>query len=90
MAPELSDVAPHVGAWIEILRAANALQQWLSYPTWVRGLKLLIYGTVVNIDRSHPTWVRGLKSLIGLQSLCHAVAPHVGAWIEILIVLTIC
>ena len=112
MAPELSDVAPHVGAWIEILRAANALQQWLSHPTWVRGLKLLIYGTVVNIDRSHPTWVRGLKSplriliaslirshptwvrglksLIGLQSLCHAVAPHVGAWIEILIVLTIC
>ena len=56
----------------------------MSHPTWVRGLKLLIYRTVININRSHPTWVRGLKYVLPhLRVWPPYVAPHVGAWIEI-------
>ena len=32
-----------------------------SHPTWVRGLKLLIYIKSFTMQKSHPTWVRGLK-----------------------------
>ena len=33
--------------------------------------------------KSHPTWVRGLKSFPVIDKHLHrAVAPHVGAWIE--------
>ena len=37
-------------------------------------------------EMSHPTWVRGLKfpsGGVGVVDL--SVAPHVGAWIEIMI-----
>ena len=33
-------VAPHVGAWIETVRASTSLHRDLSHPMWVRGLKL--------------------------------------------------
>ena len=55
-------VAPHVGAWIEILTVASeAAPAVASHPTWVRGLK---YGSGRKDGHghgSHPTWVRGLK-----------------------------
>ena len=35
-------VAPHVGAWIEIVIAKKKMQFIKSHPTWVRGLKLFI------------------------------------------------
>ena len=34
-----------------------------SHPTWVRGLKLLKFGTIADLAWSHPTWVRGVKLL---------------------------
>ena len=33
------EVAPHVGAWIEIHRRATSGLSQPSHPTWVRGLK---------------------------------------------------
>ena len=34
-------VAPHVGAWIEIIiLSMTAIVSWPSHPMWVRGLKL--------------------------------------------------
>ena len=56
-----SEVAPHVGAWIEIYRAAYHTAYPESHPTWVRGLKCLEVGIELRGERSHPTWVRGLK-----------------------------
>ena len=55
-----------------------------SHPTWVRGLKLRNIRTIFNKAMSHPTWVRGLKFLAGkIRPEDWDVAPHVGAWIEI-------
>ena len=34
-------VAPHVGAWIEIVIAKKKMQFIKSHPTWVRGLKYI-------------------------------------------------
>ena len=35
-------VAPHVGAWIEIIGYITVRYHIRSHPTWVRGLKSLI------------------------------------------------
>ena len=37
--PDVTKVAPYVGAWIETVAALNETQGALSHPTWVRGLK---------------------------------------------------
>ena len=57
----------------------------LSHPTWVRGLKRLIFISFSVVLMSHPTWVRGLK-LLSVSSYIEncEVAPYVGAWIETL------
>ena len=55
-------VAPHVGAWIEMLSStAFLLSKKSSHPTWVRGLKYDVRGPQAGLAGSHPTWVRGLK-----------------------------
>ena len=54
-------VAPHVGAWIEILMKERFRAKAESHPTWVRGLKSLSLNAIAAQARSHPTWVRGLK-----------------------------
>ena len=57
----LVEVAPHVGAWIEMSTDTPNFCKSTSHPTWVRGLK---YGDErpTNAElQSHPTWVRGLK-----------------------------
>ncbi len=78
-------VAPHVGAWIEISVTILLRPLPLSHPTWVRGLKFRGLSLPLNGLKSHPTWVRGLKSTLGDPKDTHTeVAPHVGAWIEIL------
>ena len=78
------EVAPHVGAWIEISRTKSDVMMWRSHPTWVRGLKYHPRAAQFVKAGSHPTWVRGLKLSSSLSAACcAAVAPHVGAWIEI-------
>ena len=39
----LLDVAPHMGAWIEIILSATSKGITSSHPTWVRGLKYKQY-----------------------------------------------
>ena len=55
------DVAPHVGAWIEIFNFWIKMETNRSHPTWVRGLKSLTALHKLTVQMSHPTWVRGLK-----------------------------
>ena len=40
-----------------------------SHPTWVRGLKPLLFQLLVIIPVSHPTWVRGLKHVNGIRGM---------------------
>ena len=77
-------VAPHWGAWIEIDRRAAGRRARSSHPTGVRGLKLLGIGEPYRRHLSHPTGVRGLKySESRVRQRPLHVAPHWGAWIEI-------
>ena len=82
----LKQVAPLVGAWIEILwtlakcaddtsRTPRGCVDWNTNCTSANAWRC----------KSHPSWVRGLKLLWSpiLQRL-FPVAPLVGAWIEII------
>ena len=80
-----SRVAPHVGAWIEIVFENHDTSRHKSHPTWVRGLKCgkevreILYNDVA----PHVgAWIE--ISQINLNEQEAQVAPHVGAWIEIL------
>ena len=56
----------------------------LSHLTQVRGLKCKQEKALMTTHRSHLTQVRGLKSSTNLGSYpISVVAPHAGAWIEI-------
>ena len=58
----------------------------VSLPTRERGLKLNITDLTIREQMSLPTRERGLKYIRPVRSRRHArVAPHAGAWIEILI-----
>ena len=79
-----SNVAPHVGAWIEThlrrhIKAFAAVAPHVG--AWIETImkKRDCWSAV-----SHPMWVRGLKQSCILLSRQHvkSVAPHVGAWIE--------
>ena len=84
LSKNLMDVAPHVGAWIEMPKTSCLILPAMSHPTWVRGLKCKGCRCGAEPYESHPTWVRGLKSFICLFPFVpDGVAPHVGAWIEI-------
>ena len=55
-------VAPHVGAWIEILTSEPIPAKGdKSLPMWGRGLKLPYLKTPANPLLSLPMWGRGLK-----------------------------
>ena len=47
-------VAPHMGAWIEIVMGSNQLCKVMSHPTWVRGLKFLLSITILSTSRRTP------------------------------------
>ena len=79
-----ADVAPHVGAWIEISQINLNEQEAQSHPTWVRGLKFHGAAHIAGLVTVAPhvgAWIE-----IGGQPEGGEpphVAPHVGAWIEI-------
>ena len=80
-----ANVAPHTGAWIEMLPIKNQTTSALaSRPTRARGLK---YWTRIRRHqryRSRPTRARGLKFTCQDKYVAvDGVAPHTGAWIEI-------
>ena len=78
-------VAPLVGAWIEI--RSDALRFWSSHasrPSWARGLKSTAPIIFFIPASSRPSWARGLKFIDkNTMGPTGAVAPLVGAWIEI-------
>ena len=78
-------VAPHVGAWIEIPAERELIiGEMESLPMWERGLKCSPVQIYPPGTRSLPMWERGLKyPPFFVFSACLMVAPHVGAWIEI-------
>ena len=53
-----------MGAWIETPNSADYLLNFVSHPSWVRGLKLVLRHYLQRFRLSHPSWVRGLKHLI--------------------------
>ena len=79
-------VAPHAGAWIEITSLSlsdSVIAE--SLPTRERGLKLKKNRKKIKKGVSLPTRERGLKCPGIPDSACPGmVAPHAGAWIEIL------
>ena len=55
------DVAPGVGAWVEIERLWRVNHDRKSPPVWGRGLKCLLLACVERNGKSPPVWGRGLK-----------------------------
>ena len=78
-------VAPHAGAWVEI-PAPSPPPWWVrSPPTRGRGLKYVLVNDSEYVSESPPTRGRGLKcpSIYHCRNLLE-VAPHAGAWVEII------
>ena len=79
-----AEVAPHTGAWIEIVGADGRRQAAVVAPHTGAWIEIPICCTLCAKCKSRPTRARGLKftrSDIAMQAL--PVAPHAGAWIEI-------
>ena len=61
-----------------------AYMNYLSLPSWERGLKWRELQCTGVMEKSLPSWERGLKyDISGIAKYHSAVAPLVGAWIEI-------
>ena len=63
----VKEVAPLVGAWIEILTRVGLMQQILSLLSWERGLKFLKYFDTFSEIVSLLSWERGLKLMWNLD-----------------------
>ena len=78
-----NNVAPLVGAWIEMIESAERLSLRLSLLSWERGLKY-----INKISRCKTSIVAPLVGawieIVGLSGsgVGSTVAPLVGAWIE--------
>ena len=59
-----SNVAPLVGAWIEMLIMLLRKLYAKSLPSWERGLKLRTCVCCYTSSPSLPSWERGLKSVL--------------------------
>ena len=55
------EVAPLVGAWIEIYGMSSKDYEKLSLPSWERGLKSYLPSEQPYSSLSLPSWERGLK-----------------------------
>ena len=78
------DVAPLVGAWIEMSGSIRRPEKSSVAPLVGAWIEIRITGTRGNASGSLPSWERGLKSSALHSPDAHSkVAPLVGAWIEI-------
>ena len=78
------DVAPLVGAWIEIAPHPSRLITIQSLPSWERGLKSGINTAVSNAVKVAPLVGAWIEIPEGNSPYTVVfVAPLVGAWIEI-------
>ena len=87
----LRTVAPLVGAWIEISSKVPYSESFSSLLSWERGLKFGKFASKKKPATSLLSWERGLK--LELQAALQKkqdVAPLVGAWIEIELIIRDC
>ena len=54
-------VTPFVGVWIETALPIGILPSIKSHPSWVCGLKPILWYDDIRKYMSHPSWVCGLK-----------------------------
>ena len=81
----IQNVAPLVGAWIEILTQLNDLDNETVAPLVGAWIEILYKSYRVVCRSSLPSWERGLKLTIDqINMMQDDVAPLVGAWIEII------
>ena len=87
--PYNTTVAPLVGAWIEIVRAGKSKKKNASLLSWERGLKFALHLWLLRRLLSLLSWERGLKLRMDeFRHTTEEVAPLVGAWIEIWLLLS--
>ena len=82
-------VAPFVGAWIEIFNVSSTSINFLSLPSWERGLKYVLKTEQRQRKRVAPfvgAWIE--MACEPFITAAPAVAPFVGAWIEILLIIS--
>ena len=81
-----TDVAPPVGAWIEITSDFQGKMVCISsLPPWERGLKYLYALLLQSPTGVAPPVGAWIEILYDKLTFCNRmVAPPVGAWIEIL------
>ena len=80
----VDEVAPLVGAWIEITFPVLRCNTKLVAPLVGAWIEILMSRNTKVLTRSLPLWERGLKCpFISCVFLVYFVAPLVGAWIEI-------
>ena len=80
----MRSVAPHAGAWIEMLERQNEIKKNMSRPTRARGLKCQAGASAnaAGVVAPHAgAWIE-IRSGCVLKAT-NIVAPHAGAWIEI-------
>ncbi len=79
------DVAPFMGAWIEIGAVMILGGKIIVAPFMGAWIEILyLYSILARTYMSHPSWVRGLKYGKYAAGLANGlVAPFMGAWIEI-------
>ena len=78
----VNSVAPHVGAWIETLKALKTSVGFAVAPHVGAWIETVRAPDLPELIMSHPMWVRGLKPRLCRKETNLFVAPHVGAWIE--------
>ena len=61
LATRYLNVAPHVGAWIEIVVTECRKYRGLVAPHVGAWIEILVAESPAVMATSHPTWVRGLK-----------------------------
>ena len=64
---DIEEVAPLVGAWIEIYTQSNKYTLPRSLPSWERGLKFTKEEAEEKLKESLPSWERGLKYILVLS-----------------------
>ena len=78
-------VAPHAGAWIEMVVRERKRHGYRSLPMRERGLKSERGGQAVGLMTVAPhagAWIEILQRQVAQPT--YVVAPHAGAWIEMM------
>ena len=84
LSDKIKTVAPHVGAWIEILRLVVIFIDFFVAPhvgAWIEIITRVGTGKTSLVAPHVGAWIEILGTTLHIYT--RIVAPHVGAWIEI-------